>query len=250
MAVGGVIAGRSWNTRRSERYSLNSKNCNSQSRVQTNLGLHWTRRCASVYISDVTGAAPVMWCVMRRSKLVSVLLLFALAASAAALGLLWRNPGPVQVVRDHLLDSSDPDRRMVTLRLGNGSTMCRQLRNHVEARVRGQWTGPWEVFSGDDKLCFVVPAEADACRLLVQMQRRSLYERANIFFERCRLANSLPKLCDWIACRFPNKHAPAKDVTVELDLPRKPHNDPLHWTGSSRFSLGALAILLAAAPGQ
>jgi hypothetical protein len=200
--------------------------------------------------SPIVGRLQAKNTVMRRSKLFIVLLLFALAVSAAALGLLWRNAGPVQVVRDHFLDSSDPDRRIVTLRLGNGGTACRQLRNHVEARVRGQWTGPWEVSDGGDKLVFVIPAEADACRLLVQMQRRSPYERANMFFERCRLANNLPKLCDWIACRFSSKHAPAKDVTVESDLSRRPHNDPLHWTGSSRFSLGPLAMSLTAAPSQ
>jgi len=187
---------------------------------------------------------------MRRSKLFLVLLLFALAASAAALGLHWKAAGPVQVVRDHFLDSTQPDRRIVTLWLGNASATCRQLRNHVEARVNGHWTGPWEVFGGRDKVVFVIPAEADACRLLVEVQRRSPCERAYMFFERCRLANYMPKLCGWIACRLPSKRSPAKDVTVEVDLPGRPHNDPLHWTGTSRFSLASIALPLAAAPGQ
>ena len=184
---------------------------------------------------------------MRGTKRFLLLLLFALAAGAAALGLRSSASGPVQVLRDHFLDSDHPDRRMVTLRLGNWSTECRQLRGHVEARVRGHWTGPWELFGG---VVCVIPAEADACRLSVQVQRRSASERANMFFERCRLANCAPKLCYWIASRLPAKCSPAKDVTVEVDLPRRPHNDPLHWTGSSRFSLVSIATALAAASGQ
>jgi hypothetical protein len=184
---------------------------------------------------------------MRGTKRFIVLLLFALAAGAAAFGLHSRAAGPVQVVRDQFLDSDHPDRRMVTLRLGNWTASCDPLRNHVEARVRGHWTGPWELFGGE--IC-VIPAEADACRLLVQVQRRSPCEWASNLFERSGLANRLPKLYDWVACHLPAKRPPAREVTVEIDLSGGAHNFPLHWTGSSRFSLPSMATALAAAPGQ
>jgi hypothetical protein len=179
-------------------------------------------------------AVPAHLRVMRRTKLFVVLLLLALAAGAAAVVLHSRAAAPARVVRDHFLDSTQPDRRLVTLKLGNWSESCRSVGSKAEARVRGDWTGPWEAFPGGDEVVCVIPAEAEACRLPVWVQRRSPYEKANLVFERCRLANHAPKLCEWIAGRFSNKPFSAKAITVEVNLPRRPHQDPLYWTGSSR----------------
>jgi hypothetical protein len=187
---------------------------------------------------------------MRRRKLLVVALLVPAVVGAAAVGLHFSSSAvSVEVIRDESLDA---DRRLVTFKVRKPEEtfyLC-FLSDQYQARLRSGWVQPERGFVGVLGLDCVMPARAEACRLFLRAQRWSPSERARLLLERRGFAKRVPTLCDWVVCRLPDKRPPVRDVTVQISLPRRAHNEALHWTGGSRFSLLPTATSVAAAPGQ
>ena len=150
---------------------------------------------------------------MRRPKALAGILLVAAGVGAAVVVLRSGPSGMVEVIRDQSLDA---DSRIVTIRLKNDS--CRVDRFQV--RFRNQWTEPRDVFGLGKEMACVVPAGAEACRLMLREEQSSPFERANRLFDKWGLARRMPVLCDWVASRLSHRRPAARDVTVEMGLSR------------------------------
>jgi hypothetical protein len=152
---------------------------------------------------------------MRSRKMLVGLLLVTAGVGAAVLVLRSGPSRLVEVIRDQSLDA---DNRMLTIRLKSPSS-CRV--NRFQARLRKQWTEPRDVFGPgfENEVVCVVPAGADACRLMLRVDGSSMFERASEFFYNCGLARRMPVLCDWVVSHLSHKRSAAKDLTIEIALP-------------------------------
>jgi hypothetical protein len=149
---------------------------------------------------------------MRGRKMLAGILLIAAGVGAAILVLRSAPPRLVEVIRDQSLDA---DSRIVTIRLKSDSCSI----NHFQARLRNQWTEPRDVFGVGREVVCVVPAGADACRLILRQEGSSLFERASLLLDKCGLQNRMPLLCMWVLSRLSHRRPPARDLAVEITLP-------------------------------
>jgi hypothetical protein len=173
---------------------------------------------------------------------------------------------------------------VVIIRVRNLSSRVLTLGSEtVQLKVTGKWQPAKQVAwlnsmyfaatvagrSDDEFVAAVVPHHTEAVRLSFDYLYQTL---AGTWYRQCGYygyapdETSFPKLVGWAAPRLGKMldtprfqhwslYAP---VTYELTLPSSvhrqlrasEHNFSLDWTGSSRFSLVAMATPLAAAPGQ
>jgi hypothetical protein len=180
-----------------------------------------------------------------RRKILTMAVLLAAGAGAAAFGRHFR-ARTVEIIRDQ---SFGVGHRAITFGVCSNVEFGSFLSNEYQVRLGWRWTESRKgALIGNGVVCDI-PAGANACRLLLKQLRSSRSDRVYQFFERCGLTKLLPRLCRWVVRSFPYQR-PLTDVTVEVSLPKRGHNDSLHWTGSSQSSLVPTGTSLAAAPGQ
>ena len=147
------------------------------------------------------------------------------------LGAHSRSPRSVEITRDENLGAEN---RAITFGVSSNENIGSFLSNRYQLRLGGQWTELRRgALVGNGVVCSI-PAEADACRLLLKAIRWSRYHRAYLFFNRRGLLNRLPAFSGWVGRWFPDK-LELRDVTVELPLPRRANQASAGDGGTTRL---------------
>ena len=132
------------------------------------------------------GAVWLMGAVMPASR--HIIIGFSLASLLGAAALAWRAGPGDSGFRVTFLRASDygPHRRIVVLQVTNsgyGRIEFRSGHQYVQAKVGEMWREPTELHGlGDSReAAFIGPAEAGACRLLLEFRREPLSQRVLLF---------------------------------------------------------------------
>ena len=175
--------------------------------------------------------------VMRRRKVLIVTLLLLVGVMAVVLGVHSRSPLFVVVAEQSL----DANHRLVSIRTRTGWLGRCYSSDRFQARLRGRWTEPQEIFQGC--VC-VVPTEADACRFFVQEYRGSRSQRAEQLMDRCGVAERAPRLYRWVIRHLSDKMPPVRHFTVEMSLPKRAHNKSVQATAAACFRFLAFVVFI------
>jgi hypothetical protein len=182
--------------------------------------------------------------VRRMRSLVVALFCLAIIAGAASLALIPPFDRPMDAsivsVRDgeeHILPGGDPT-KAVTIEFRRRNPAAR-FSGHlwVQSRIAGQWWEP-ETFpklgenyllgrTSPERMVFMVPARAEALRLLLEYRVGGApYCRAYFFLQKHGVYRKFPNLCHLVLKCFPMK-ARLRHVELELTIPVESHSKAL-----------------------